>query len=220
MGHYVYKYVENGEIIYIGKNDTDLVSRIKAHKREQKFKEHSSAEVYYIELANKTESSGLEKLLINEFKPILNVLDKRDSKSIDWIPALDWHRYHGDTPNDNVSLTFHNLDRGKTSKRMNVYQKIMNAQNTSKCPICNERIHADGTVRFPNPFAPTIEIDTSLPGAVIPVVIHYSCSGRELGGYGLMLDYKQIRASERIIKYHWRKQQYNARRKHGGNQEN
>lgn len=38
MGHYVYKYVYNNEIIYIGKNDTDLESRIYQHKLEDKFK--------------------------------------------------------------------------------------------------------------------------------------------------------------------------------------
>jgi hypothetical protein len=32
MGHYVYKYVYNNEIIYIGKNDTDLENRIYQHK--------------------------------------------------------------------------------------------------------------------------------------------------------------------------------------------
>ena len=33
MGHYVYKYVLHQEVIYIGKNNTDLVSRLNQHGR-------------------------------------------------------------------------------------------------------------------------------------------------------------------------------------------
>ena len=46
MGHYVYKYVKAGEIVYIGKNDTNLADRIYQHKLEEKFIPYADAEVY------------------------------------------------------------------------------------------------------------------------------------------------------------------------------
>ena len=50
MGHYVYKYVYNNEIIYIGKNDTDLYSRLNPEDQH-----------YLMELANMILSIGEKK---------------------------------------------------------------------------------------------------------------------------------------------------------------
>lgn len=41
MSHYVYKYVHEGEIIYIGKCDAILKNRIYQHRLEDKFKPFS-----------------------------------------------------------------------------------------------------------------------------------------------------------------------------------
>lgn len=80
MGHYVYKYVYNNEIIYIGKNDTDLENRIYQHKLEDKFKPYlQSCKIYYIELANRIMSDVIESELIRRYKPKLNV-----AKMSDW----------------------------------------------------------------------------------------------------------------------------------------
>lgn len=81
-GNYVYKYVWNGDIIYIGKNDTDLVSRILQHRKEQKFKAYLDSKIYYGILKNSSESDMMERLLINKYKPILNVSCKKDGLSI------------------------------------------------------------------------------------------------------------------------------------------
>ena len=48
MGHFVYKYVYDGEIVYIGKNDTDLKTRIKQHEREEKFQPYLKSDIYII----------------------------------------------------------------------------------------------------------------------------------------------------------------------------
>ena len=56
MASYVYKYVYKDEIVYIGKNDTDLVTRIKQHQQETKFQPYLLSDIYYIELSNKAES--------------------------------------------------------------------------------------------------------------------------------------------------------------------
>lgn len=77
---YVYKYVYNDEIIYIGKTN-NMKRRVYQHSKEEKFKPYLSSEIYYIELSNKAEIKALETLLINEYKPILNVQDKYQSNS-------------------------------------------------------------------------------------------------------------------------------------------
>lgn len=74
MGHYVYKYVYDDKIIYIGKNDTDLHSRINQHKLEDKFKPYlKSSKIYYCKLANSIMSDVVESELIKRYKPKLNV---------------------------------------------------------------------------------------------------------------------------------------------------
>lgn len=92
MGHYVYKYVKDGEIIYIGKSDTDLHSRIKAHLYEEKFQPYLDADVYYCVLANATMSDVVESALINEYKPKLNVAKKSQWSGLD-LPKLHWTKY-------------------------------------------------------------------------------------------------------------------------------
>ena len=79
LGHYVYKYVYDGEIVYIGKNDTDLETRINQHKLEEKFRPYLKADIYYIELANSVMSDVVESELIRRYKPKLNV-----AKMSDW----------------------------------------------------------------------------------------------------------------------------------------
>ena len=79
MGHYVYKYVYDGEIVYIGKNDTDLETRINQHKLEEKFRPYLKSDIYYIELANSIMSDVVESELIRRYKPKLNV-----AKMSDW----------------------------------------------------------------------------------------------------------------------------------------
>ena len=93
MGHYVYKYVEDNEIIYIGKNDTDLHTRISQHVSEKKFKEHPDAKIYYGELANSVESRFMEMMLINRYKPILNVVDKVEGNSFIDFTEPEWKPY-------------------------------------------------------------------------------------------------------------------------------
>ena len=74
MSHYVYKYVNNGEIIYIGKCDSKLIQRINQHKAEDKFKPYlDTCKIYYAVLANATMSDVVESELINKYKPRLNI---------------------------------------------------------------------------------------------------------------------------------------------------
>lgn len=93
MGHFVYKYVYDYEIIYIGKNDTDLKTRIDQHKREDKFKPYlDQCDIWYFEVANSVECKCYESLLINKYKPKLNVLEKHEGLSIEFEEPR-WNPY-------------------------------------------------------------------------------------------------------------------------------
>lgn len=98
MGHYVYKYVLNDEIIYIGKNDTDLHSRIATHGKrgdnisEDGWSEINAATIYYIKLANSTMSDVVESELIRKYKPKYNVAKKSDWTGLPFVEP-EWIRY-------------------------------------------------------------------------------------------------------------------------------
>lgn len=82
--HYVYKYVLNGEIIYIGKSDAKKpFSRLRQHGISGDnipYEYHSlikSADIFYCELPNAIMTDVVETELIRRYKPKLN----RDSKA-------------------------------------------------------------------------------------------------------------------------------------------
>lgn len=89
MGHYVYKYVYNNEIIYIGKNDTNLYSRLKQHGKcgdnipEEGWDEINNSDIFYCELANATMSDVVESELIRRYKPKYN-----KAKMSEWSGVL------------------------------------------------------------------------------------------------------------------------------------
>ena len=77
--HGLYKYVYDGEIIYIGKSNSSIYQRINNHARESKFLPYiEKSQIYVCMLRNSTETDVCEKLLINKYRPILNVVDKHD----------------------------------------------------------------------------------------------------------------------------------------------
>lgn len=93
IGYYIYKYVYNDEIIYIGKTDSDLKGRIKCHSKEYQFQKYlSDAKIFYYECKNPAHTAILEIYYINKYKPILNKAMKYDDdldiyiKDVDWIP--------------------------------------------------------------------------------------------------------------------------------------
>ncbi len=77
-GHGLYKYVCNGEVIYIGKSNYNIGKRIAHHRTEVRFKPYLSdddLQIFTCNLPNKTETDLVEKALINQYKPILNISD-------------------------------------------------------------------------------------------------------------------------------------------------
>jgi hypothetical protein len=92
--HGVYKYVYDGEVVYIGKTDAEngFQKRINAHKKEHEL--FNKGEIYVHKCKDKTETDSLETILINAYKPILNKMKLYDYEieppKLNWIP---WKTY-------------------------------------------------------------------------------------------------------------------------------
>ena len=89
MGHYVYKYVDKtGEIVYIGKNDTNLINRIAAHNSDEW--NDGTLAISYIEVMSGWESDALETLLISKYRPRYNKSKMADTivqfVEPEWVP--------------------------------------------------------------------------------------------------------------------------------------
>lgn len=82
----LYKYVYPGKgIIYVGLSTNSIANRIYGHSREDKFKPFlDRAKIYYCHTPNKAVTEAYEKLLIDKYKPLLNVKDKYEGSSCRW----------------------------------------------------------------------------------------------------------------------------------------
>lgn len=90
----VYQYVYKGEVIYIGKSDSSINNRIKAHAQEAKFQPFlNECEIYYSELSNPAFTTIYETYLINKYKPRLNVMMKYEDDIPFDLPELNWQKY-------------------------------------------------------------------------------------------------------------------------------
>lgn len=102
MGHYIYKYVLDNEIIYIGKTDNILENRLYQHGRtgdniaEEYWDDINKADIFYAPLPNRTITDVLETDLIHKYKPRCN--SKIDHKmKCDWdgldMPEPKWRNF-------------------------------------------------------------------------------------------------------------------------------
>lgn len=90
MEYYIYDYIYNNEIVYIGKTN-NLQRRINEHCKEIKF--YGLTDICYYPCKTKEEMELLEIYLINLYKPILNYL----IPSLKEIPKYDvnnWKLYN------------------------------------------------------------------------------------------------------------------------------
>lgn len=111
MGHYVYKYVFNGEIIYIGKCDADLDQRLAQHGKpgdnidKKYWDDINASDIYYCTLANATMSDVVESELINRHKPKCNT-----AKMSDWdglkLPEPNWKKYYKKINKEHIFSAF------------------------------------------------------------------------------------------------------------------
>ena len=93
MGYYVYKYVKNNRVEYIGKT-TDLDRRIQQHTKDKLA--NFEGKIYYFQCPNKTAMDSWEYSLINKHHPIYNVALKDKNISIN-IDEPEWIEYGGIT---------------------------------------------------------------------------------------------------------------------------
>ena len=98
MGHYVYKYVLNGEILYIGKCDAQLETRLAQHGKtgdnipSEAWEELKQADVFYTQLANSIMSDVVESELIRRHKPKYNKAKTSDWSGLDFSEP-SWVKY-------------------------------------------------------------------------------------------------------------------------------
>lgn len=99
MGNYVYKYVYDNEIIYIGKNDTDLTSRLNRHGKpgdnipEEGWDEINNSDIFYCELANRIMSDVVESELIRRYKPKYNKAKTSEWSGLEFVEPK-WEKYN------------------------------------------------------------------------------------------------------------------------------
>ena len=103
--YYVYKYVVDNEIVYIGLTN-DLRRRINEHASgiglESKFIPYlDKSVIYYHKCGNETEMTALESLLINQHKPVLNIIDVEDGEST-ITTNIDWQLYNENDFTDDI----------------------------------------------------------------------------------------------------------------------
>lgn len=68
---YLYKYVQNGTVVYIGKTKRDIAFRIREHKAKRDLP--LNCDIFYAECMNEAEMNVKEVLLINKYKPCYNI---------------------------------------------------------------------------------------------------------------------------------------------------
>ena len=94
MSFYIYKYTYENEIAYIGKT-INLNQRIKEHSREKKFK-NEKFDIYYFLCSNQRQMDFYEYVLINKYKPALNVMNKKEFEEFSFIEPT-WIKYDKNT---------------------------------------------------------------------------------------------------------------------------
>lgn len=136
MGHYVYKYVYDGEIVYIGKNDTILENRINQHRCEEKFKPYLNSDIYYIEVANATMADVVESELIRKYKPKLNIAKMSDWCGLEFTEP-EWKLF---IPNKQSNKTSRTNKRKIPEKQRDKRMKLCRLMSQYYCSYMMENI--------------------------------------------------------------------------------
>jgi len=110
MGYYVYKYVKNNIIEYIGIT-INLDERIRQHTKDKL--KNFTGQIYYFECKNKTAMKSWEYVLINKYHPKYNEALKDNSININ-IEEPDWKLYM-DTTSKIIDISKH-LNQSTISK--------------------------------------------------------------------------------------------------------
>ena len=87
----VYKYVYNGEVVYVGQTNRGIQKRVKEHCKEIRFMGLTNVEYYEVEdevVARKHEAYWIAKYkpILNIQRPSLSEVMKRKPYKIKWVP--------------------------------------------------------------------------------------------------------------------------------------
>lgn len=99
--HYVYKYVYDDEIIYIGKTDTSLNKRISQHGRcgdnisKKYWEEINNSKIYYCKANNRYMTDVIESEMIRRYKPKCNKAKKSNWSGLEFVEP-EWYFYDKD----------------------------------------------------------------------------------------------------------------------------
>lgn len=138
MSYAVYKYVYNGEIIYVGKTNHSIKQRISDHANDKKFRKYiNDCKIYCAECKNPAHTIIMETYLINKYKPILNVFMKYEDDLNLIIPDPKWIDYESfvkSIDNQNQGLINQQskpmIIRNRSKRfHLNRYLQIDNIQN-------------------------------------------------------------------------------------------
>lgn len=87
----VYKYVHNGEVVYVGQTNRGIQKRVKEHCKEIRFMGLTNIEYY--EVADEATARRHEAYWIARYKPVLNIqrpslstVMKRRPRNSKWVP--------------------------------------------------------------------------------------------------------------------------------------
>lgn len=84
MEGYIYKYIQNNEIVYIGQT-IDLSYRIKTHLKEKTLGTQNIDRIEYFECSNKVIMNAYEFLLIKKYRPKYNIQYNNDNETMGLI---------------------------------------------------------------------------------------------------------------------------------------
>ena len=121
--YYIYKYVVDDKIIYIGLTN-DLRRRIKEHAsgtgleiKFQPYLDHST--IYYHKCGNETEMKALESLLINHYKPMLNIIDVNPGNST-ITTNIEWELYNENEFSEHLQDDLQKYNRSLKSNKTRI----------------------------------------------------------------------------------------------------
>ena len=126
MNYYIYKYIQNNQILYIGKTK-NLTRRIYEHSEEPKFKIlKNDYYIYYFQCNNEIEMNSFEYFLIIKYHPILNCTFNNINISNVFINDNNWQKFTDDKKiNENSLFLKQQKERHKKEDFIPYDNKIM-----------------------------------------------------------------------------------------------
>ena len=93
--YYIYKYISNNQIVYIGKTSRPVKQRIKEHSYEPPFQQLINTQIYYSTFDDEATCSIAEIHLIDKYKPSLNrqILPDKSGTRFDSYD-FNWQEYN------------------------------------------------------------------------------------------------------------------------------